>query len=461
MTLNKTIISYLLISITWLLSVFTFLEIIYLVQINILVIIIIIINIFLILNKIVNVIYLLPFAIILSPIFGSISIFNLNFLFSDFLIIFSIIVLLSLKKRAIIQSKNIFYIFLILFVHFYLHYTLGDLISLKPLVSLVEIIIVYCLARSCLNDLKINQFLITTVIAVFIGSILMFCAFYLGINLNDYEGGSSILNIEEFDVTDFRMTFFYTSFPFLISTSIFILLYKLKEVSNKLIKIGIIIGIILFSLFLIASGNKTSMASVIIVFVISMIYYDRSFFTFFKKSSYLIFTFFLLISLLMKYYLNDFNADRFIFRMLSFDSLEDRFGVYLNAFYVFIQNPLYIIIGYGPDFLTCCGKQTIAELFKYNHYTRDLQGAVDSGIITFLIEFGLIISIIIIYFLINTFIRLTRNSHNINILLVQIIFFLIIAGTTQVIGLSKISWFFVIILAISRNLNKVLDLKNN
>ena len=99
------------------------------------------------------------------------------------------------------------------------------------------------------------------------------------------------------------------------------------------------------------------------------------------------------------------------------------------------------------------------ESFKYNYYTKDLQGAVDSGIITFLIEFGLIISIVIIYFLINTLMRLIRNSQNINILLVQIILLLIISGTTQVIGLSKISWFFVIIFAISRNLNNVLSIK--
>jgi len=289
----------------------------------------------------------------------------------------------------------------------------------------------------------------------------MFGAFYLGINLNDFQGNASNLtvNAKEFDVTDYRMTFFYTTFPFLISISIFILLYKLKEVSNKLIKIGIFIGIILLCLFLIASGNKTSMVSVIVVFIISMIYYNRSFFSYLKKISFVIFTFFILTSLLFNYYLNDLNTERFIFRMLSFDSLEDRFGVYLNAWYVFIQNPLYMIIGYGPDFLTCCGEQTLAESFKYNYYTKDLQGAVDSGIITFLIEFGLIISIVIIYFLINTLMRLIRNSQNINILLVQIILLLIISGTTQVIGLSKISWFFVIIFAISRNLNNVLSIK--
>ena len=446
---------------TWLLSVFTFLQILSIVQLNILFITVIILNIFLILNKFVNVIYLLPFAIILSPIFGSISFFNLNFLFSDFLLIFSIIVLLFIKNRTLIKSKNIFYFFLILFVHFYLHYALGDLISLKPIISIIQIFIVYCLSISCLSDFKINRFLTTTIIAVFIGSILMFGAFYLGINQNDFQGNASNLtvNAKEFDVTDYRMTFFYTTFPFLISISIFILLYKLKEVSNKLIKIGIFIGIILLCLFLIASGNKTSMASVIVVFIISMIYYNRSFFSYLKKISFVIFTFFILTSLLFNYYLNDLNTERFIFRMLSFDSLEDRFGVYLNAWYVFIQNPLYMIIGYGPDFLTCCGEQTLAESFKYNYYTKDLQGAVDSGIITFLIEFGLIISIVIIYFLINTLMRLIRNSQNINILLVQIILLLIISGTTQVIGLSKISWFFVIIFAISRNLNNVLSIK--
>ena len=152
---------------------------------------------------------------------------------------------------------------------------------------------------SQMGGITIVTYLITTVIAVFIGSILMFGAFYTGVNLNDFQGNESnlIVNAKEFDVSDYRMTFFYTTFPFLISISIFILLYKLKEVSNKLIKIVIFIGIILLCLFLIASGNKTSMASVIVVFIISMIYYNRSFFSYLKRISFVIFTFFILTSL--------------------------------------------------------------------------------------------------------------------------------------------------------------------
>jgi hypothetical protein len=148
--------------------------------------------------------------------------------------------------------------------------------------------------------------------------------------------------------------------------------------------------------------------------------------------------------------------------MKSSDSFEDRIGVYVNVFHIFIDNILRVFVGYGADFLTGAGDPSIANRFKVNYYTKDEQGAVDSGIVTFIIEFG------IIYFSLFTYIILKRVKalfYNLNtraILFIQIFFIFFISSSTQLIGLSKIFWFFVIIFALSKKYLPVTNqLSNN
>ena len=168
---------YLIIPFLWIISVLSFLNYIS-IPINPLLISIIIIYFSIVVYKLENSIYFLPYLIILSPIFGSIIIFGFNLLLSDSILIFSFLYMLYSKGIGSIQSKKAFYILLGLFYFTFLHFIIGDLISLKPVFSIFEIFIIYYLTINSLNDFNNKRFLNHLCFSVLIGIILMFLSFY-------------------------------------------------------------------------------------------------------------------------------------------------------------------------------------------------------------------------------------------------------------------------------------------
>ena len=210
---------YFIIPFLWIISVLSFLN--YLsIPFNLLMTSIIIIYLVIIVHKLENSIYFLPYLIVLSPIFGSIDVFGFYLLLSDLIIIFSFLYLLFSRGRKSVQSKKTFYILFTLFFFTLLHFIIGDLISLKPVFSIFEIFIIYYLTINSIDNLNKNFFLNHFCISVCIGVILMFLSFYNGINLNDFSGGDAsklISEAKEFNVANYRMSYFYTNFPFLIS----------------------------------------------------------------------------------------------------------------------------------------------------------------------------------------------------------------------------------------------------
>jgi hypothetical protein len=449
-TINKDTTLNVFIGFTWLISVLSFLE---LIQIPIYVFLsILILAYFLIIifrtNLFIN---LMVYLIILSPIFGAINIFQTNILFSDIFLFFSIIVLL-LKKIYPSNTSFFYFVFFLLFIHIFLHLTIGNLINIKPLVSIIEIFAIYIVSKETLRRGKNETILFSILMSTSIGILLMFLAFFKGISLVNFEGDSKALIIDSnsLDMSKFRMTFFYTNFPFIISSLIFILIYFLGKEFFLKFKLILVFFILLVCLSLIASGNKTAMISTLIIFIFSNFIFSGT--GFYRKINifYLLIFIPIVFILIYKFFLNDFNSELFTTRMKSSDSFEDRIGVYVNVFHILSDNITRIFIGFGADFLTGAGEPSIANKFKVNYYTKDEQGAVDSGIVTFIIEFGIIYCSLLFYVLYKRVKMLFFNLSPLSILFLQVFFIFFISSTTQLVGLSKIFWFFVIIFAMSK-----------
>ena len=138
--------------------------------------------------------------------------------------------------------------------------------------------------------------------------------------------------------------------------------------------------------------------------------------------------------------------------MTSFDSITDRIGVYGNAILVLLQNPFRLLFGFGPDFLTCCGDAEMSKLFKGNLINiYKINNAVDSGILTFIIEFGVIPVIVVFKYLYNLIKNLTQTKKLINIMFAQFFIVLLIYSIPQLVGLGKISWIIVVFFVMSKN----------
>lgn len=447
---------YLIIPFLWIISVLSFLN--YLsIPINLLMTSIIIIYLCSIAYKLENSIYFLPYLIVLSPIFGSIDIFGFNLLLSDLIIIFSFFYLLFSRGRKSVQSKKTFYILFTLFFFTLLHFIIGDLISLKPAFSIFEIFIVYYLTINSIDNLNKNFFLNHFCFSVLIGIILMFLSFYKGINLNDFtvtagDASKLISEAKEFNAANYRMSYFYTNFPFLISSSIFVFLYKIGICKTYIKKSFFIILIIFVSLALVASGNKTTMVTTLIVFFISNILFRNTGIYRLKTFVYPIVFLPIIYFLVFNYYITDKSVEGFIKVMSSLGSIEDRIGVYGNAILVLLQNPFRLLTGFGPDFLTCCGDPVLSRLFKGNIFNVfKINNAVDSGIFTFIIEFGVIPVIIVLVYLKKLLKKLAKTKEPINIMFVQFFLVLLIYSILQLVGISKISWIIVVFFVMSKN----------
>jgi hypothetical protein len=398
--------------------------------------------------------YFLPYAIILSPLFGAMKVGGLNMIFSDILILYCLLILLVFKPNKLMHSRSFYLLLMLLIVTSIIHFLMGDIVTLKPLVSILEIFIVYVVAKEGFKTVDINLFFNSFCLAVALGVLLMFVAFYQGINLNDYNGDSNVLtaNAGELDLNNYRLSFFYTNFPFLIASVFFILMYRVVTVKSLLIRLIFIGLVILTCLALIASGNKTTLFATVIIIVISVIIFDYK--RIFKFQNLIYISFFLPAVYYVVYniFLNEQNQDLFTSRMLSSDSLIDRFGVYVNTFHILADSPYRIFIGYGPDFLTGGAPHEIASTFKINYYTKAEQGAVDSGILTFILDYGLLLFVIIAYPVLKMATLLTKKINHQKLLILRIFMIFILSGLTQLIGISKIFWFFVLIFALAKSL---------
>lgn len=397
------------------------------------------------------------YAIILSPIFGSLKLVGTNILFSDCLVFFSFLVLV-LKNRFTNNSTEYYLVLFLLFSHTFLHLLVSDLISIKPVISIIEIFLVYMLSKESVKKENINLILFSTIFATITGIVLMFIAFYQGINLNNFEGDSNALIVDavDLDLQNYRMSFFYTNFPFIISSTLFILLYFVNLYQKKFIKLAILIIVLLISLALVASGNKTTMITTMIIFFISNFIFSGK--SIYKKINiiYLFLFLPLLYQLIYSIFLNDVNSEMFTERMTSSASFDDRIGVYVNVLHVLEDKIYRIFFGFGADFLTASGDKIMSNQFKVNYYTKSMQGAVDSGIITFIIEFGILLFSFFGFILYRRIKYLFKTLNDLNILFIQIFFVFVISSTTQLVGLSKIFWFFAIIYSISKNSSKTI-----
>ena len=450
------------VGLTWLISVFNFLELVHIPQ-YLLLSILILTHIYIILFRTYLLVNLIVYLIILSPIFGAVNLFETNILFSDIFLFFSVGILFF--KKIYPKNTYLFYlVFFLLFFHVIIHLTIGDLVSIKPLVSIIEIFAVYFVTKETIRSKNNQSIFFSIIIATFVGIILMFLAFFKGISLVNFEGDSKALIIDSsgLDLSKFRMTFFYTNFPFVISSLVFILIYFLENQRLFLFKLFYFLLIILVCLSLIASGNKTAIISTCIIFFLSNFIFSGKGFYRWINIIYIVILFPIFNLLVYSFFLNDFNSELFTTRMKSSDSFEDRIGVYINVFHILSDNIPRIFVGYGADFLTGAGNQTIANKFKVNYYTKDEQGAVDSGIVTFIIEFGIVYFSLFAYIILKRAKTLFYNLNPRTILYVQIFFIFFISSTTQLVGLSKIFWFFAIIFAMSKyHVPVTIQLSNN
>lgn len=406
----------------------------------------------------------LPFFALLSPVAGFLNVFGVPILLSDLLfILFAIQFASLLAKRYIRIYRNSFYslpgILLILFLFSIVVGTVsGMLTSFKPVLLLLQLIIIYFYTRTFARNEKSWSLVINAwVAATFFGALLLIQAFITGKHLANfrYSLGSELAGIENPETIDFliQATYYYTTFHFVLGLSIIVLIFKLffSKSTTKRLLILMPLGICLLALIILQ--NKTAIFSISLSILIFCILF---FLKWNKKMSKTLIQLVLFFSLFFVFvtgglfgYIGDIQAQLWIRRLISGSSFYERVENYLMAFSSWFYFPCHLLTGMGPDFLDSSGDNRISLLFKVSGENLFV-GTIDSGWISYLIEMGIIGFTALALLFIMSIGRVVRHlkqidpislADNPSVYVLVGLFSLIVALCTQMLGYTKLAWF--------------------
>ena len=408
-----------------------------------------------------NHLIVLPFLAFLSPIAGYLS---FGLLFSDiyFLFLTIHIIWLYLIGNFQITANRIFYILLtILFISIIsliIANLFGFLNSLKSLLYLIQLILIYFLTTNYSSTKKWrNKLFLSWAATVILGSILIINSYFEGIQLIDFQNGfqnnTNLSDISYF----FRASFFYGGFIFSLGIVILWSTIKLlfsKSFFHKLIFLTSIF-VCLFALFL--TFNKTTFSSIALSFMVFIFISFRFLDSSLQRKLIITISVFSLITFLgMNSLSKSIETDqmKYLLETISnLSSLGSRIDIYKVSLAKFLDSPMGVLIGMGPDFIESENALEYRKSSRYGFY----EGTVDSGFISYFIELGIISFCLLMYLFLSaikrmysqTIIALTNHDFdNISLYIFISLIFLLFSLPTQMLGYSKTSWFIFQILII-------------
>lgn len=402
----------------------------------------------------------LPLSFLLGPIFiiqlGSISL-NL----SDLLLFFHLIFFVFFFHKSI-KLKVSFSLILGSFILIPCTvFSISFSSSLVTITSILQWVIYYILCThfyvnsdDFLKSLKIWGHAIT------LGSLLVIISYILGkpliLNTDDnfYEG---FKDLKESATQYLRASYFVTSFIFVNACALityFTLLMLTHQRTLDRLKTILFFLINLFCALLMQ--NKSVIFAVLIIFTFIMIIT-----LFHKHYRYRVgVTLFLFAFSLIGVYkyavqlIGESQLEYFIERIYDNESYSIRVPIWINVIEYTFTNPKVLLFGIGPDIsIREANLNFFDQLFTY----RGLREyAVDSNYFTFLLNYGIILSILFFYKIISILMKSYRGIFKDRVYCYLLIFPVIawlIISVTQLHGISKPAFLIIYYIAISDKLS--------
>ncbi|WP_026768007.1 O-antigen ligase family protein [Asinibacterium sp. OR53] len=440
---------------------------------------------FKIIKKPENALLALPYFVILSPIAGFFNALGGKFLLSDFLFIllfiqFLFLVVQRVKNKLIIFNKLLTLLFLFFIASFVTGLIFNTLESLKPLLFLFQLQIIYFYTKTYAQTEKEQSSIIKEwIFATFLGGIILIYSFLTGKVLQDFAVTDSVIDIREYYEEHgleylFRATYYYSGFIFLVGISVIIMSVKIFFTGYKKKTILYLFVLFVLLLALILMNNKTVIFSLLIIICYSIFLLIKN--GIINKRKFLINSLVVVCLLCFGMFplvMNFFDSDQLslmINRFTEPSSFFARTEVYRTALSQWILYPFQIFMGMGPDFLDNSGVIDLAVEFKKSAETGHIEGTVDSGWISYLIELGVLAFtiLIVVYFksmitAYKNFINRRRSSAGfIPFCVFLSLLFTLIAMSTQMLGYTKTCWlpFQLIIFGLSYKANDYSGMTN-
>ena len=410
-----------------------------------------------------------PFIALLSPLAVNGKILNLLPSELFLLALFTVgIVLFLLRRKTFITLLNGESYLIILLILVFTSYvaSLQFQALFKSLLSWIMIATVFCSTRVIIKSREnIDSYFFVIMVCIFYCSIITLVSFFNGIVLSDFVE-SSIYNKQKMYYEDYlaflRAGFFYANIGYIISPAAIIsLMFSINSFTllNRLLY-GTLFVIFVALLFLMVEKTGLAALSIALMFLFLVNYITPRikarkgklikliFVSIIPFFGYVIFT---LISSISNY---DISAGGFTQRLCVFKS----------TFNVLAQNPLRFLFGFGPDSSNIINNR-LTQSAKAN-CSGISEGAIDSGHMTFLFEYGFIFALIFILFITHCSYRIYKKIKTnpdqkiFYTILLGITVYINFAALADVIGTSKVAWiisqfFAIIVISLSYNSNSL------
>jgi hypothetical protein len=403
----------------------------------------------------------LPYFALLSPVAGYINFSDYRLLLSDLLFFLLGVQCAFFIFKRFNRSSESHVLWLVALAVLCVASTIigiafGMLVSLKPILYLLQLLIVYSYTTVFAREEADRSLLINAwLTAGFLGAILLIQGFREGRILAGFKYGfeQQFLTKDDygFDVL-FRATYYYTGFHYVLGIAIVILFLRLLVCKSNLMRLTTAGLLSVYVLALTLMMNKTAMFSVLITMsaMLFMSFYFR------KKQVLKVFAVLLLGLAIFSgaifggalQFLGENQADLWIQRLTG--GSPARVEVYVQAVTSWFTYPSQIVIGMGPDFLDGSGDPFIARAFKYSAYTGVTEGTVDSGWLSYLIEMGVVAFALLVGVYVKSvmsvfnYIRqvaVEKLSESQALPVLGSLIFVGLALFTQMLGYTKLTWF--------------------
>ena len=409
----------------------------------------------------------LPFFALLAPIGGFYGFSGFRFVLTDwlFVLLTAQIVLLIIsnkKKRTFWTAESVSDVLLLLsMLVLFIGSTLAGLMSAtlvsgKSLLYAAQFILIYLYSRLLAQTEETWLAIINAwVVATFFAALVLIEAYLSGKLLVNFALPESDEYIQQVNVTYLvRASYFYAGFHFVAGIASQALVFKIAFAKQG--AIGLLLNLamlVVLILALIVMANKSALIGLLLATLATlMIVYLRWPDAYTRKGLMHFFVGALALPIVV-YFVSNFVAaysDRELLSesLVSAGSLETRFEVWYNAFAQWFTFLPQIFVGMGPNFFED-GNQSIAEEFKVSIDTDFVEGAIDSGWLSYLMEVGILFfSLLMILFIrsMNSLIKYARNasweiiSDSPFLSVFGGLVFTAIALSTQSLGYSKVAW---------------------
>lgn len=403
----------------------------------------------------------LPFYALLSPMTGLLDFGGAQLLYSDLLFLLllvqaAFVVVPEVGRSTSQAGAGYFTPLVILFViSVAIGLASGYLVSAKPLVYLLQLILVFVYTRAYVRTpADWLEVLWSWIAATTFGSLILLQAYSAGRNLDNLKEGELVPAAAADDLLSlFRATYYYSGIHYVLGLGIVWLLMRLVFPAPLRLRLAQILGLLLLLLALIAMVNKTAMAAVVLAATVTMIILLSHF----KQQMLKAIVWMAALAAVggatlgWQYYQlsQETQLDLIVDRLGSSSSLSARFDVYAQAMQLWISSPTGVMVGFGPDFLDNSGDPAYATPMKVSKESGYEEGTVDSAWLSYLIELGLPAALLLAMQFgtcMKYAIRRLKSAMTLDddayaaATLIGGLSYLAIAMTTQMLGYSKTSW---------------------